>query len=85
MKRRKHPYGWYKRPCIIYVCPIPGLSNNNLRMHHISMLRSRTERRWLHKYFNLEIKARWKNMWINRDEDTDMRRLHDMLTGGSSD
>ena len=61
MKKRKHPYGWYKRPCIIQVQHIPGLSNNNLKMHHISLLRTHTLRRNWERYFTIEIKAKFNN------------------------
>lgn len=61
MKKRKHPYGYYRRPCILDIRPIPGLSNNNLRMHNLGTLRSRTVRRWYFKYWNIEMKAKFNN------------------------
>ena len=73
MKKCKHPYGWYRRPCIIQVDHIPGLSNNNLKMHHISLLRSHTLRRNWERYFMIEIKTHWNNLWIKRGGEDDNR------------
>lgn len=57
MKKRKHPYGYYRRPCIIDIIPIPGLSNNNLRMNHIISNRTHTLISWMNKHWNSENKA----------------------------
>ena len=63
MKRRKHPYGWYKRPCIIQIKNIPGISNNNLRMHKLGTLRQRVHRKWKCKQFENECRNFVKK-WI---------------------
>lgn len=58
MKKRKHPHGYYKRHCGLKIVRIPGLSNNNLRMHNLGTLRSRTVRKWVFKYWDNELKAK---------------------------
>lgn len=65
MKKRKHKYGYYKRPCAIQIKQIPGLSNNNLRMHKLGALRSNTVKKWYFKYWNIEMNAKLAN-WCNK-------------------
>lgn len=63
MKKLKHPFGWYRRPRIIQIKKIPGLSNNNLRMHNLGTLRQRTHRKWKCKQFENECRIS-VNKWI---------------------
>ena len=66
MKKYKHPHGWYKRPCILQIRRIPGISNNNLKMHNLGTLRQRTHRKWKCKQFENECRVfvdKWKKYY----------------------